>query len=129
MKKITNDWIISAKSDLHLIRKIIDEESVSHLAAFHAQQAIEKLMKAIIEEFDLGFIKTHSLETLFHKVEKIIQLNINKDLLILLDQLYIDARYPGEFGLLPHGKPSADETRSFLNLAEQFLKATLKTCQ
>lgn len=128
MKKVTKDWLTSANSDLLLIEKIIGEESISHLAAFHAQQAIEKSMKAIIEEFDLGFIKTHSLETLYNRCKERIHFVADDDLLILLDQLYIDARYPGELGLLPHGKPSFGETKAFFNLASQFFKAAETAC-
>jgi len=36
-----------------------------------------------------------------------------EDLVDLLDQLYIEARYPGEIGLLPDGKPSPCEAESF----------------
>ncbi len=50
MKKITNDWLNSAESDLLLIQSIMYQESLTHLAAFHAQQAIEKSFKAVIEE-------------------------------------------------------------------------------
>jgi HEPN domain-containing protein len=107
MKKITNDWLVSAESDLLLVRMIQPQEELTHLSAFHAQQAIEKSFKALIEEYDFGFIKTHSLETLFGKVTSVFHPEFNTDLLTLLDQLYIDARYPGELGLLPNGKPSA----------------------
>jgi len=34
------------------------------MVAFHAQQAIENSLKAIIDEFDLGFVKTHQIERL-----------------------------------------------------------------
>jgi len=61
MKKITEDWLASAECDLLLIQEIISHENLTHLSAFHAQQAVEKSFKAIIEEFELGFIKTHSL--------------------------------------------------------------------
>ena len=27
---------------------------------------------------------------------------------------YIDARYPGDLGLLPHGKPTIDEVEGFI---------------
>ncbi len=128
MKKITEDWLNSAKSDLLLIEKIIDDESISHLAAFHAQQAIEKSMKAIIEEFELGFLKTHNLETLYNKIANKISIDTNYDLLILLDQLYIDARYPGELGLLPHGKPTRDESWKFFAFALNFFENASKTC-
>ena len=42
MKKITGEWLNSAGSDLQLIQEIIEIESLTHLAAFHAQQVIEK---------------------------------------------------------------------------------------
>jgi HEPN domain-containing protein len=30
-----------------------------------------------------------------------------------MDKLYIDARYPGELGLLPDGKPTMADARQF----------------
>ena len=57
MKKMTNDWLISAESDLLLIQKIITTAELTHLSAFHAQQAVEKSFKAVVEEFDLGMKK------------------------------------------------------------------------
>ncbi|MDP1623312.1 MAG: HEPN domain-containing protein [Bacteroidales bacterium] len=129
MKKITNDWLNSAESDLLLIRMIKTHDELTHLSAFHAQQSIEKSFKAVIEEFDLGFIKTHSLETLFNKVKEVITPNFNVDLLTLLDQLYIDARYPGELGLLPNGKPSKVEANEFYTLANQLFEAVKSACQ
>jgi HEPN domain-containing protein len=106
MKKITNDWLLSAESDLLLIQEIATVENLTHLSAFHSQQSIEKSFKALIEEFDMGFIKAHSLEMLYNLVKDKIDVQIDTELLIILDQLYIDSRYPGEMGLLPNGKPS-----------------------
>lgn len=129
MKKITNEWLISAESDLLLIKEIISHENLTHLSAFHAQQAIEKSFKAIIEEFDLGIKKTHSLEMLYGKIKEKVTSEINTDLLILLDQLYIDARYPGELGLLPDGKPSVSEAREFYNLGQIIFKEAKLNCK
>jgi HEPN domain-containing protein len=42
MKKSTEDWLQSAENDLLLIREILSNVSLTHLSAFHAQQAIEK---------------------------------------------------------------------------------------
>jgi len=129
MKKTTEDWLISAESDLILIQEIITNENLTHLSAFHAQQAIEKSFKAIIEEFDLGFTKTHSLEMLYNKVKEKIFPVINTDLFVLLDQLYIDARYPGEMGLLPEGKPSISEAKEFFDLGKKVLEYTKSNCK
>ncbi len=124
MKKITKDWLISAKSDLLIIEKILEEKDLTHQAAFHAQQAVEKSFKAIIEEFEIGFVKTHSLERLYSLVEKKITIKINTDVLTILDQLYIDARYPGEIGLLPDGKPSIDDSKELYDFAREIYNAT-----
>jgi HEPN domain-containing protein len=118
MKKITEEWLISAESDLSLIGKLINEDDLTHLLAFHAQQAVEKSFKAIIEEYELGFIKTHSLETLFTIISNKIAIELNEDILLILDQLYIDARYPGEMGLLPDGKPTIDDAVGFYEFAK-----------
>lgn len=125
MKSITNDWLQSAEGDLQLIKSIINQEELTHLSAFHAQQAIEKTFKAIIEEHELGFLKTHSLETLYNKVKSFITI-VDFDMLIVLDQLYIDARYPGEFGLLPHGKPSLKEAMEFYDFADEIFASSQK---
>jgi HEPN domain-containing protein len=117
MKAITKDWLISAESELAIIKLIIHDESLTHQVAFHAQQAIEKSFKAIIEEFELGFIKTHSIRTLMGIISVKITIDADPELVIMLDQLYIDARYPGEIGLLPFGKPSLANAIKLQNFA------------
>ena len=128
MKKPTEEWFNSAESDLLLIREISLNENLTHLSAFHAQQAIEKAFKAVIEEFDLGFVKTHSLEVLYNIIKDRILLKPDYDLLIILDQLYIDSRYPGEMGLLPNGKPTLKESKKFLDLATEIVEAAKLAC-
>jgi HEPN domain-containing protein len=129
MKKTTKEWFNSAESDLLLIKEIDSNENLTHLSAFHAQQSIEKSFKAVIEEFDLGFVKTHSLEMLYNIVKDKILAKFETDLLIILDQLYIDSRYPGELGLLPNGKPSVSEGEIFFNLAKEIYKAAKSACK
>jgi hypothetical protein len=34
-----------------------------------------------------------------------------------LDKLYLDSRYPGDFGLLPSGKPTPEEAIGYYNEA------------
>jgi len=129
MKKTTEDWFESAESDLLLVEEICLNQNLTHLSAFHCQQAIEKAFKAIVEEFNLPLIKTHSLETLYNSVRDKMQLKPEYDQLIILDQLYIDSRYPGEMGLLPNGKPSIDETVKFRDLALEIFKAAKLSCR
>ena len=49
MKKTIKDWLDSAEKDILLNSNTLHIETLTHLAAFHAQQAIEKSFKALIE--------------------------------------------------------------------------------
>lgn len=100
------------------INEIIKETNLTNIAAFHAQQCIEKSLKAMMEEYELPYKKIHSLETLIEKLKMKIGFEIKEDIILKLDTLYIEARYPGELGLLPNGKPSIDEAKDFFNYAK-----------
>ena len=39
-------------------------------------------------------------------------------LLGLINEVYIDSRYPGDLGLLPNGKPTKNEIVTFIELCE-----------
>lgn len=126
MKKISQEWLRSAEDDLEAIDEIIENESLTNIVAFHAQQAIEKSLKALIEEYDLKFKKTHKLMMLFNIVESIIDLQINEDTIIKLDSLYIESRYPSSLGLLPDGKPDQNEAKNFKNASKEVFR-TIKS--
>jgi HEPN domain-containing protein len=87
------------------------------MVAFHAQQAIEKSFKALLEERDGIVPRIHTLETLFARITRYTVIDTDMDLLEDLDKLYVDARYPADFGLLPNGKPTVEEATAFNELA------------
>lgn len=87
--------------------------------AFHAQQAIEKALKAILEENGDRVPKVHSLSRLFESCAVFIDIHFDDDLVIALDSLYIESRYPGEFGLLPEGKPTLKQAQLFYDFAQE----------
>ena len=48
--------------------------------------------------------------------------NDNEELMVkMLDSLYIEARYPGDMGLLPEGKPSVDDILKFYEFAQSIM--------
>ena len=51
--------------------------------------------------------KDHSTIRLYGLVAELPGMTLDRDMLTDLDDLYINARYPGELGLLPYGKPSS----------------------
>lgn len=118
MKEITKEWLKLANDDLSLIEQIINEEHLTHLAAFHAQQSIEKCLKAIIEENELELEKIHNLQKLLNIIKSKIHLTIDIEIFKTLDRLYISARYPGDLGLLPDGKPTIEDTNKYFQFAK-----------
>ena len=57
----------------------------------------------------------------------IIQLETDIKILQKLNELYIDARYPGEMGLLPEGKPSLRDAQGFYKLAKNIYDQVMHT--
>jgi HEPN domain-containing protein len=112
MKTITREWLNAADDDLIAMEVMSGREDITNMVAFHAQQAIEKSFKAVVEEFNLGNIKTHQLENLYAKILPLLS-GFNETILAELDTVYIEARYPGDLGLMPHGKPSCDEAEIY----------------
>jgi len=53
-------------------------------------------------------------------------MKISEEVLDQINQVYIDTRYPADFGLLPEGKPSISKVKEFLNEAENIFNKTEK---
>ena len=51
--------------DLLAAKQLLTVDGLTNLVAFHAQQCIEKSMKALIEEISLPNVKTHDLLRLY----------------------------------------------------------------
>ena len=99
------------------------------MVAFHAQQAVEKSLKAVIEEYELGSVKIHNLERLFEIVRHCVEIDADLSIIEMLDKLYVYSRYPGNLGLLPNGMPSlayADRFNSFACAIYEKIKTTLR---
>ena len=94
---------------------------MTHIAAFHSQQCVEKTFKAILEEEEIDIPKIHKLKLLLSMLPRI-GFDYDHDTLELLDNLYIEARYPGDFGLLPNGKPSMEDAKHFHKAAEKIFE-------
>ena len=117
-KKMALEWLKLANDDLALIDEIIDKENFTNIAAFHAQQAVEKTLKALLEYHKRSIPRKHDLFFLKESVKDFIEIT-NDDILDTLNKLYIDSRYPGDLGLMPEGKPSIKDIEKFYNYATQ----------
>ena len=121
MKQTTKHWLDAAEDDLIAAKNLLALERLTNLVAFHCQQCIEKCFKSIREEKGDPSVKSHDLVRLGKKSG----INLSESeamLLSIINETYIDSRYPGELGLLPDGKPRPDEARAFVDLAETIMK-------
>jgi len=119
--KLALEWLKASYSDIVVLEKIKDDEFISHMTSFHAQQSIEKALKALLEYNSEQVPKKHDVLMLKDKVEKYLTID-NEDLLEDLNTLYIDSRYPGDMGLLPSGKPTLEEAQEFTHFANQIFQ-------
>jgi len=117
MKQTTKEWFVAAEDDFLAAKKLGNEDRLTNVVAFHCQQCLEKCFKAIIEEQGNPSIKSHDLLRL--QVNANIQLSESEIILLsIINEVYIDSRYPGDQGLLPHGKPTKEEVRTFIEFCE-----------
>lgn len=118
MKKQAKDWLLAADDDLRVIEKIIDDTSLTNMIAYHSQQAIEKSFKSILEEYESKVPRIHNIIKLKEMTEKFINIDIDKELLEQINDVYSDTRYPSDIGLIPSGKPGIDLAKRFYNSAK-----------
>ena len=129
MRTATEEWLASAQDDLDTIAEIIENRRLTSMVAFHAQQCVEKCLKATLEENEQEVPSIHNLVTLNGRTAELLPEAIDEDLLDRLNQLYIEARYPGGQGFFPEGKPSIEEAETFFRFARRVMRLVRKTVQ
>ena len=97
MKQETVEWIDKAEGDLKVAaREIQTADPVYHVICFLAQQCAEKYLKALLEEHNLPYSKSHDLVALIDKSHDLFsELSRKRERLAHLSQFGIAARYPG----------------------------------
>jgi HEPN domain-containing protein len=76
-------------------------------------------LKAYLIEKDVPIIKTHDLIKLNGMIKEIKDLGIDEKKLIVINEVYIESRYPGELGLLPDGIPTNEQAKEFIDYAKE----------
>jgi len=117
-RRMALEWLKAAKDDLMVIEEISKNELLTHMMAFHSQQALEKIFKAMIEYRMERVPKQHDLLLLQKKVGADLPIE-GEDILEALNGLYIESRYPGALGLLPGGKPTRAEALEFYTFVKK----------
>ncbi len=129
MKASTKQWLEFAQTDLRSCENNLSDEFVTNVVAFHAQQAVEKAFKALIEEKGIRMSRIHNLTRLFALTESFLILPIDETELDMLDNVYTSSRYPGEIGLLSTGKPSIKESIELYTIALRIYDILLRSIE
>ncbi|MBN1927475.1 MAG: HEPN domain-containing protein [Prolixibacteraceae bacterium] len=122
MKASTRQWLEYALADLRSCEKILDDDFLTTIVAFHSQQAVEKCFKALIDENNIVIPRTHNLIRLHKIIENFLTQPIQINNLLVLDSVYINSRYPGEIGIIPSGKPTLEEAMELFEIAQNIYK-------
>ena len=112
-----SDWLRHAWSDLELARVVRNSRILLEDLSFHAEQAAEKALKAVLIFKSIPFPKTHNIRTLLDRLpEDVIPTKEVKEAASLTDYAVL-SRYPGDL------EPVTDEEyRKALSLAEIVVK-------
>ncbi len=116
MKRGSKEWIKIAKEDFQSAECLFTI-SLYRMVCYHAQQTVEKILKATLTEHEAEFSRTHNILDLCHAVEKIgHKASLTAEDAIFLNSIY-RARYPSDLGLLPFGEPTKEDANKALTIA------------
>lgn len=118
MRKEAEAWLTISVEDLQAA-EILVERKLFRMACYHAQQCIEKIMKAVLADHEIDFPRTHNLLDLNNTIKTLgyPSLLTNEDA-VFLGSIY-RARYPSEAGLLPLGEPQEQDAARALKTARE----------
>jgi HEPN domain-containing protein len=111
------DWLRHAESDLALSSHPRFENVLTEMLCFHAQQAVEKSLKAALVHRGVTFPHTHDIAALVTAVRNAgIDWPDDLDEAVDLAEYAVAARYPGA-----HLGVSDDDLRTAVDLARRVL--------
>ncbi len=114
-------WVDRAEEDFQLSNASIRrKQPLTYGATFHAQQCVEKYLKAILVFRQISFPRTHDLAALNRLCLKNgVQISFDEDDLDTLSAYAVEVRYPGM-------QPSVDEAKVAIRMARKARKLARK---
>jgi HEPN domain-containing protein len=106
-------WVVRAEEDFTLARSALRRKKpLLYGATFHAQQCVEKYLKAVLVDQGLTFPRPHDLAALSDLcLQGGITIPVEQDALDRLAAYAVQVRYPG-------ADPTLDEAREALQVAQ-----------
>lgn len=122
MQQITQEWIDKAEGDFATAERELQAQNNPNYDAvcFHAQQCIEKYLKAKLQESNIFFGKTHDLTALLDLILPVEATwgNLRPDLQTL-NAFAVSYRYPGDFADVVEAGEAMDKCRNVRRVIRQ----------
>ncbi len=122
LKEIVKQWILKAENDLNVIEHEVKvSDPTTDMICFHAQQCVEKYLKAFLIANQINYQHTHNIGTIL-KPCKDINPNFSQltDSLILTNYA-VDLRYADDFYI-----PEIEEAKEAHQIALKVKEFVLK---
>ncbi len=104
MRKEAEAWLTIAGEELQSAEYLL-EKRLFRMVCYHAQQCVEKTLKALLVEREIETPRTHNILDLNSAVKKLgYEPRLADEDAVFLTSVY-RTRYPSGLGLLPLGEP------------------------
>jgi HEPN domain-containing protein len=116
---VARQWVMKAESDLrnaaHTVR--LRTDCPTDTVCFHAQQCVEKYLKALLVLNGIEFPRTHQISTLLALVPAPIRPTLTQEEQDRLTEYAVTTRYPGDYDPIPR-----EEAQEAVRLARRLRK-------
>ncbi len=118
------DWLRHALSDLSVASETKTKEVLLETLCFHAQQAAEKSIKAVLIKHAIPLIKTHNLKILLEQLSSILSVPAEIMNSVGLTDYAITSRYPGDWEPVTEAEyeEAINQAKSIYKWAESIVK-------
>ena len=125
MNVLVEEWVKKAEGDRQTANrevKVIDSPNWDAVC-FHAQQSVEKYLKALMQRESVPFTRTHDLSQLLRAlVPKFPDLEAQSDNMEWLTTFAVEIRYPGESATEDDAKQAVTIMESIITLIHSNLE-------
>lgn len=124
MKDETSKWLEYAGENLESAHVLLNS-GLFNPCLQNAQQAVEKMLKAVLVEFSIKFKKTHSISELVRMLaKKQLKVDLAEEESELLDSIYLPSKYPLG-SVLPDFEPDEQTCKNCIAIAERVKESVL----
>jgi HEPN domain-containing protein len=124
MKGETKRWLEYADENLESAKVLLDN-GLFNPCLQNTQQAVEKMLKALLLEFAIKLKKTHSInELVMMLAENDLDINLTEEDRELLDSIYLPSKYPLG-SILPDFEPDNQTCKKCIAIAERVKDSAL----